>query len=563
MDSVKDIVKKLNVDFVLPTIQRDFVWLKNPREQKIEKLLDSLMLGYPIGQIILWKPSSRLDEMQTYDFLKSYDYSKDINENERHVSSSKEYLVLDGQQRLTALNIALNGKIITKKGKNVVDKQMYINLFHHNDNEQVNDLSFGFNFLTEQESKTTDQDNLWFLVKMILTNTYNEVEDFKDASFGKLCENQNQEILDLLKSRENPVKKIIGKLWSNIREKKIHCEVTDAKQDEILNVFVRLNDGGVKLEKADLLLSFMENKGDKFFEKGAREEINSFLKVINSRNSGIEGHIKIFKDDVLKACLVLIDDLEIQYKISNFNNSTVQKIASNWKSIKAALETTLELMDRYRIDNNSLSSGNSLLPIAYYLSKNGFLGEKFLNTDNVEHLQIQRKTIEWLALVTFKRVFGASSDTALKNIRDLIKKNNDLPFIMPNVTAIEKEDIETLVTKSQYGKKNTQLLLKFISPEDSWKCQQDHIFPRDLFKKNRNLKSEFRDNIVNLQLLGDSQNKSKNDTLPYQWMNEQSEEYKKSACIPVDIELNEENFERFVEKRRVLIIKRLERFLLK
>ena len=181
----------------------------------------------------------------------------------------------------------------------------------------------------------------------------------------------------------------------------------------------------------------------------------------------------------------------------------------------------------------------------------------------MEHLQIQRKTIEWLALVTFKRVFGASSDTALKNIRDLIKKNNDLPFIMPNVTAIEKEDIETLVTKSQYGKKNTQLLLKFISPEDSWKCQQDHIFPRDLFKKNRNLKSEFRDNIVNLQLLGDSQNKSKNDTLPYQWMNEQSEEYKKSACIPVDIELNEENFERFVEKRRVLIIKRLERFLLK
>lgn len=90
MDSIKEIIKKLNVDYALPTIQRDFVWLKNPREQKVEKLLDSLMLGYPIGQIIVWKPANKLENMHTYDFLKSYDYSKDINENERHVSNNRK-----------------------------------------------------------------------------------------------------------------------------------------------------------------------------------------------------------------------------------------------------------------------------------------------------------------------------------------------------------------------------------------------------------------------------------------------------------------------------------------
>ncbi|MFT7088078.1 MAG: hypothetical protein ACJAZX_001533 [Rickettsiales bacterium] len=555
--TIKDIIVEINnKKFLLPTIQRDFVWLKNSKDNKVEKLLDSLMLGYPVGQVILWKSDLKVGNMNVYQFLGSYDYRKDFNENKKY-NKEPDYLVLDGQQRLTALNIVLNGNIINKKGE---DEYMYINLLYESGNEEVNDLSYGFKFLTIKNAQNFSEKELWFRVSDIITDCYNDVEDFKDYMFSSLMQKINDIQKDIIEKKEITIKKIIGKLWNNIREKKIHCETSNAAIDDLLNIFVRLNDGGVKLEKADLLLSFMENKGGEFDQdgKGARESITSFLETVNGRNTGLKGHIKLFKDDILKACLVLIDDLEIQYKVSNFNNTTVHKISENWDNIKKALLTTLELMDAYKIDSKSLQSGNSLLPIAFYLKSNGLLGDLFLKTDNSEKLKEQRNLIDWLSLVTFKRVFGSSSDTSLKNIRDYIIKYNKLPRTFKNASEIEKEDIERLVDKSKYQGRNTQFLLKIISPSDAWKYEQDHIFPQDMFEKNSSLNKNFMNSLLNLQLLGRSQNAEKSNQHPVEWINEQSEEYKTQNCIPTDIKIDEDNFDAFIIKRRGLIIKRLE-----
>lgn len=48
------ILNRINRDYLLPSIQREFVWLKNAREEKIEKLFDSIMQEYPIGTILTW-----------------------------------------------------------------------------------------------------------------------------------------------------------------------------------------------------------------------------------------------------------------------------------------------------------------------------------------------------------------------------------------------------------------------------------------------------------------------------------------------------------------------------
>ncbi|GLP09684.1 hypothetical protein HpBGD53_18710 [Helicobacter pylori] len=90
--SIKDVVDELNVRYFLPDIQREYVWLKNADEKKIEQLFDSILRGYPIGSFLFWKLQkediAKSDEQdsdklnfQLYQFITNYDERKPHNEN--------------------------------------------------------------------------------------------------------------------------------------------------------------------------------------------------------------------------------------------------------------------------------------------------------------------------------------------------------------------------------------------------------------------------------------------------------------------------------------------------
>ena len=89
---VGDLVKDVrNGRIGLPDLQRPFVW----RDNKVRELFDSMLKGYPIGYIMLWE--SPVD----YESKKST-----IGDNSKTYEEPKE-LVIDGQQRLTALVAAM------------------------------------------------------------------------------------------------------------------------------------------------------------------------------------------------------------------------------------------------------------------------------------------------------------------------------------------------------------------------------------------------------------------------------------------------------------------------
>ena len=55
--------------YLLPAIQREFIWDPN----QICRLVDSLLLGYPIGSFLLWKVDpDTADDYTFYDFLTNY-----------------------------------------------------------------------------------------------------------------------------------------------------------------------------------------------------------------------------------------------------------------------------------------------------------------------------------------------------------------------------------------------------------------------------------------------------------------------------------------------------------
>ena len=75
-------------DIAIPEIQRPFVW----KSKQVRDLMDSLYKGYPVGYIILWK-------------------NPNVKLKDGTISAGKKVLI-DGQQRVTALMTALAGQNI-------------------------------------------------------------------------------------------------------------------------------------------------------------------------------------------------------------------------------------------------------------------------------------------------------------------------------------------------------------------------------------------------------------------------------------------------------------------
>lgn len=93
--------------YLLPSIQREFVW----GTEQIEKLFDSLMRDYPIHSFLFWKvPKEKTNEFKFYEFLREYHQKNNRHNLKADTKGSGDIMaVLDGQQRLTSLYIALKG----------------------------------------------------------------------------------------------------------------------------------------------------------------------------------------------------------------------------------------------------------------------------------------------------------------------------------------------------------------------------------------------------------------------------------------------------------------------
>ena len=101
--TIVEVIKNIsNNRYVLPSIQREFVWSTS----QIERLFDSLMQEYPIGTFLFWEVAK--EKYQEYDFYKFIqNYHEIYSHNEKADLRGEENItaILDGQQRLTSLYI--------------------------------------------------------------------------------------------------------------------------------------------------------------------------------------------------------------------------------------------------------------------------------------------------------------------------------------------------------------------------------------------------------------------------------------------------------------------------
>jgi hypothetical protein len=193
-------------DIAIPEIQRPFVW----NGAKVRDLIDSLYQGYPVGYIITWR-------------------NPDVKLKNGELSAGKKVLI-DGQQRITALTAAIVGQRVLDKNY----KEINIRI-------AFNPLEEKFDVLNKAYEKSPEWiDNINPIVN-------DEISISK--AIRKYCQDNPDADEELVEERIENLKRI--------KTKQVGIIELDASLDidTVTEIFIRINQKGVVLSNADFVMS--------------------------------------------------------------------------------------------------------------------------------------------------------------------------------------------------------------------------------------------------------------------------------------------------------------------
>ena len=558
--------------YVLPGIQREFVWSTD----QICQLFDSLMRGYPISSFLFWEVNAdRSHEYAFYDFILDYHQKKAPHcPKLGPIHGRPVTAILDGQQRLTALNIGLRGSHAEKRPRlwwsspgAFPKRELYLNLISHADEDDM-EMEYEFRFLRESRASSADEsEGHWFPVKKILG---------MEPGLGIVEYLQG---VGLAGNRQ--AAKMLFRLHDVVHKEELinYFEEEDQDLNKVLSIFIRVNRAGTPLSYSDMLLSIATAQ---WRNLDARETIHSFVDDLNQTGYGF----RFSKDLVLKAGLVLTDVNDIRFNVTNFNSENMTTLECKWDSVTQALQLAARLMARFGFSERTLRADSVLIPVAYYRARRE-LGESYLNSPN--HQDDRESLRYWVMRALVKAgIWSGGLDTLLSRLRDAIRDHSNGAFptkamesaMIPLGKSLrfDEEEISDLA-ETQYSDRNVFPILSLLYPgvNVNGDYHVDHVFPRSRFSETKlrdvgvpsDLIDEVRqkmNGLPNLQLLEGSQNLHKSTMLPKKWAIEQFPD--ENACgmylaghdmhdLPSDMT----EFLSFYEARRERIAMRLRNLL--
>jgi hypothetical protein len=516
---------------ILPAIQREYVW----KPTQIIRVFDSIMRGYPVGSFLSWKVlPATVSEFKFYGFMKDYSAFNNRHNPVVDIPTDREVIaVLDGQQRLTSLNIGLRGTYAYKvhggwanKPWSYPERRLYLNLLDEAPENELG-LKYHFQFLTKTDidAAAADESKSWLPVSEIFDAAEPSAMMMIPAKYG---------VGNNLKAME-----LASKLWESIHHSaSLHFYEEDVQDIErVLDIFVRVNSGGTVLSYSDLLLSIATAQ----WEGDARAAVHGLVDSLNQTGNGFN----FSRDTILKSGLVLADIGDIGFKVKNFSTPNMAKLEAAWDVMSTSLHVAVGLLSDFGLSGGALTADSVLIPVAYYVHRRK-LGHAY--RESPASRQDREALRSWvLRSLIVRGVWGSGLDTLLRDLRQVIKAQGASGF---PVAAIEQtmalrgkslavtdalvDDILTL----EYGKARTFAVLAALFPHVDTRnlFHVDHVFPAARFNKKvlARLKNpdgtplftpesieelvSKRDRLPNLQLLPGLENIGKSDKAPDDWL---------------------------------------------
>lgn len=556
---------------VLPAIQREFVW----KPAQVTALFDSLMRGYPIGSFLSWQADTN-----TARQFRFYGFMKDYSEfNQRHnpvIDVSTDHAVtavLDGQQRLTSLNIGLRGSYAWKKKygwaqfiDNYPPRVLHLNLASKAEENSAG-LEYDFRFLTAEQIDTMDPGEARYWLPVPIIGKSAKVKDV-------MVELSRREIANDEKALE-----FAAELWEKIHSAQsiYFYQETDQDIERVLDIFIRVNSGGTPLSYSDLLLSIATAQWN---ERDARQEVHDLVDSLNSTGAGF----RFTHDLVLKAGLVLAGISDIGFKVKNFTAENMQILADKWDEIASALRIAVALLSDFGLSGATLAARSVVIPVASYVHKRSLTPTYRDSAAEAQDRQVLRDWV--MRSLIIPGIWGSGLDVLLRALRQTIEQFGDKGFPVVEMEramaargkslVVTPEIIDSLLDR-EYGDSATFPLLAIMFPHVNTRNVHhvDHVFPLARLSTASAKKAgispadidqleSLKNSLANLQLLEGPENISKSAKAPAEWAadtfrrpEEMSAFLDRNALgiLPADVT----EFLTFVTARRDLLRERLQR----
>lgn len=510
----EELVRKVeNGEYQIPKFQRDFVWDK----KKSASLLDSLLKGYPIGSFILWKTKDKLNAIKGL----GGDIFKETKE------SDYVFYILDGQQRITSLYLAIKGASIEKNNY----REIYIDL--------EKDIEGDEEICTIEKS----QNSISFYDLM------SEKTSILIKKFGEtIFEEKIEKLQEHISSYE----------FSTI-------EIENQPLEKIVDVFTRINTSGKELTLFEIMNAkiYTEAKnGKEGFD--LEEKFNLFIEHLKPNYDSIAENKAIILQFI---ALILRQSAKREEILSIKKDDFINEWNSAIKAFKLGID---KIQDSLKIPVSKLLPYYALvIPFAYFYRINDYKPPTNSQLNNLR---------KYFFRAAFSERFSSSTETKLNEDIKLIRKiqkNEQIDFEKELSLNYTKEDFKDAMygwfsTSSAFDKA-VLCILAYNEPKkfsDNSKVRLDnswlsiatsknyhHFFPKAYLEKIK--QNEYANALANITLVDDYLNKrviQAKDPQKYikefQKENPDLEETLKSHLIDLnDFGILENNYNKFLDKR--------------
>jgi hypothetical protein len=507
------IIQDINQSLYLPHIQRPFVWSGD----QMCRLFDSLMRNYPIQTFLFWRTKDEIKARRFMDVLEWDANLSDLYDKAKSSPGVEKVFVLDGQQRLQTLYTLYNGSVDSTAG--APPRDAYLDVTGGKDLSEeglLHQLRFSSdplplpmyrlrNLLTVHEKRNNE-----------------EIAEDLNEQISLLAPDEESAIRN---ARERRVRRNISQLVSILREEKhFWVEELDGVAEEypykrVLDIFVRVNSGGTKLDAADLMFAAMKEGWDEIEEK-----IEDAVGMLNNNRLSFD------KSVVLKCIMVSLGEgaeLDPDKFVSskdpdkdgNKTKPLAQRIEEDWSRIEGTLNQLRDFItnDLQLYGDKVVRTYNSFVPIFDYLYYNrnpqpgdyrliaGYYYKSQLfnwyarQTDgvlNAVHSIVGRVCSDGFPLAELKAYFGGSRGYAVElqpeHLQDI-----RLRFIILNLIYVQ-----------QFGISPFNVAFKGNEP------QIDHIYPQSQLRRSLGLTTDEINHIGNYRYVGAMENLRKRAELP-------------------------------------------------
>lgn len=558
----------------LPEMQRPFVW----STAKVRDLIDSLYNGYPIGYIVTWQnPAVGL---------------------KNDSSSNNKEIIIDGQQRLTALKAALSGeKVVSQQ---YITKRIKIS-FKPSTGE--------FNTL----NSAIEKDPLWINdISDIFKSDFNSYSYVTDNAkkLGMAPEDLGATLQKLLAIRQSEIGDI--KLGYNL------------SIGAVTDIFNRINSKGVSLSSADLAMSRL-SADTVHGGNNLRKQIEYFVQLLNDPNL-LENIVKFDSDfantkefgqikwiasevnpiykpryaDILHLILATsfkrgkLSDMVSLISGRDFEarNYSEEGMKANYEKMQAGATLVFNKSNfqRYLMILRDMGMRNS--------GKLGLVGHGVFNFGYILFLYLHRITNlsqekiasylkRWIIMSALTGRYSGSSETITESDLKMISRDaNPITVLddildremndsfwngtLPNMLRVQSTQASSwrIFQMSQIYGKDTAWLAKDTSTETVMLEEGNihHIFPQAYLRKNGFSKGDINQ-IANYVWVTQPKNLEISDKAPKDYLSDEniiefmSETNNRENAIPEEIvEYDFHNYSDFLNQRRHLMAKKMREF---